>query len=243
MFKTGNRALVLILLLVFSVCVHADWSQPKIPEDKNIIGHIFRSSRGHFEIDSKENRSFIEAATEKPGNKVGVNSFGQDIYIKTMSDGTQAWAEVRGNEIRNGGKNNFPKKWVSDPSSANGGYFITPKFTFYRKCTESFKSSLVLNHIKAVYEAACQTPKYTPLIERKIQGVAGNYGRITNLLDSPGENGPHTFYIPGYELGETEALQILRDVARGIYIYEDLPFFSLHFNKSLVSYPVIPSVF
>ena len=160
-----------------------------------------------------------------------------------MSDGTQAWAEVRRGDIINGGKNNFPKEWVPDSNNLKGGDFVTPKFTQYNANDTSFHGHLIVNRINSTYQHYNQTPQFSvPLSDRKILGVAGRYGKITNLNPS-NKRGQHTILLPTEELTEEEVLDILRDVAKGIYIYDTLPFFSLHFNHHLTSYPVIHPVY
>ena len=222
---------------------NSDWNQPKISEDQNKTGHIFKDSRGHFDKDTLENRGFIESATASRDNWVGSNSYGADIYLKTMPDGTQAWAEVWKNRITDGGKNNFPKEWVPDSSNPKGGDFTTPKFTQYNANDTSFHGHLVVNGINSTYQAYSQTPQFSvPLSDRKILGVAGRYGKITNL-DFSTKQGKHTILLPTDELTEEEAIEVLRDVAKGIYVYDSLPFFSLHFNHHLTSYPVIHPVY
>jgi len=74
---------------------------------------------------------------------------------------------------------------------------------------------------------------------REVDGVAGKYGEITNL-DLSAEQGQHTILLPTDELTPEEGIEILRDVAKGIYIYDALPFVSLHSNRHLTHYPVIP---
>ena len=232
----------LILCFTFA-CVSlkagSDFTPPKIKESSDVLGHIFKDDKGHIKQDTPENRAFIEAATTSPENKVGTKASGTEIYLKTMPDGTQAWAEVWGGEIRNGGKNSFPKEWVSDSSNYKGGYFATPKFSDYNSNKETFNGHLVVNKLKETYEAFSQTPQLTTLHPRKTQGVSGRYGKILDLLDSSEQEGKHTLLVPTYELSEKESLQILREVARGVYVHEALPFFSLHFNQTLTSYPVI----
>ncbi len=231
---------VYLLLFIFSsgLMANTGWSLPKFSTDPSDIGHIFRNESGHLRQDTSENRAFIESACESLDNKVGTKTSGSEIYLKTMPDGSQAWAEVRNNTIRNGGKNNFPKEWVAD-SSKDGGHFTTPKFTRYKPDLETFKEHLAINRIKNTYEKSRQIPDYPSLDASNLQGISGKYGKILNLAIKERE-GTHTFYLPTSEISEAEALQILREVARGIYVYRNLPFFSLHFNGSLTSYPVIP---
>ena len=90
-----------------SLEAHAEFSSPKIRETSDVLGHIFKGNPGHFEKDTLENRNFIESAAASQDNWVGTNRHGLDIYLKTMPDGSQAWAEVWEGEVRNGGKNTF----------------------------------------------------------------------------------------------------------------------------------------
>ena len=112
----------IFIFLGFFACIgqiDASWisSNPKISQDSSDQGHIFRKDRGHFSEDTPENRAFIESAAESPYYKVGTDNYGNEIYLRTMPSGMQAWAEVRNGEIiRNGGYNTFPKQWVPDNS-------------------------------------------------------------------------------------------------------------------------------
>jgi ankyrin repeat protein len=104
---------------------------------------------------------------------------------------------------------------------------------------KTFKEHLLLNRIHNTYEKSRQIPHYLSLDKGDLQGISCTYGKILDLpIEEKG--GTHTFYLPTSEVSEAEALQVLREVARGIYVYRELPFFSLHFNGSLTSYPVIP---
>ncbi len=83
------------------------------------------------------------------------------------------------------------------------------------------------------------------------KGVMHKTGIIPNLReellraeffdtwDEPGAT-EHLFFIPdSTELSKSEIRQILREVARGVYIYGAVPYFSLHFNQKMQQYPVI----
>jgi len=209
---------VYLLLFIFSsgLMANTEWSQPKLSTDPSDVGHIFRNESGHFRQDTSENRAFIESACSSIDNKVGTKTSGSEIYLKTMPDGSQAWAEVRNGTIRNGGKNNFPKEWITDNSKA-GGHFTTPKFTQYSPNDKSFQGHLAVNRITADYEAHNQTPQFSvPLSERKILGVTGRYGKILDLIDFPDQKGEHSLLLPTSELSDEEVFQILRDVAKGV---------------------------
>ncbi|MCP5491370.1 MAG: hypothetical protein H7A42_09735, partial [Chlamydiales bacterium] len=130
MLKHAHQFSLLLILLFNTLFANDVWIAPKISSDPSDVGHIFKNTSGHFRKDTPENRAFIELAVQSPDNKVGVKNSGMEIYLKTTPDGSQAWAEVWRDQIVNGGKNNFPKIWVSD-NSINGGSFVTPKFTKY----------------------------------------------------------------------------------------------------------------
>jgi hypothetical protein len=76
------------------------------------VGHIFRSKGGHLLEDTPANRELIQSAIGKE-NLVMEKSLREggtlQKYQKMLPDGTQAWAEVRGGEITNGGLNVIPK--------------------------------------------------------------------------------------------------------------------------------------
>ena len=88
------------------------WKPPVFLETPDSLGHIFKEDNGHLAKDTPQNRAYISQAVSHPSNKVATDNFGNDIYVKTFSDGSQAWAVVRGNEIRDGGRNEPPRKWV-----------------------------------------------------------------------------------------------------------------------------------
>ena len=140
-------------------------------------------------------------------------------------------------------KTPLPKEWVVN-NSKDGGHFTTPKFSQYNSSDQSFQGHLVVNKLAANYAAHNKTSQFSaPLRERKVLGVTGRYGKILDLIDSSDQEGEHTLLMPTSDLTQDEVFQVLRDTAKGVYIYDALPFFSLHFNRHLISYPVIHPVY
>jgi hypothetical protein len=78
------------------------------PTNKGQLQHIFRDATGHFAVDTAANRALL-ASTVQPGNFVGVDKYGNQIYAQQLSDGTEVWVEVRNGTIRNGGLNETPR--------------------------------------------------------------------------------------------------------------------------------------
>ncbi|CCB90116.1 ankyrin repeat domain-containing protein [Simkania negevensis] len=242
MLKQAHQFFLLFVLFFNTLIANGDWITPKFPDNPNRWGHIFKSTSGHFKNDTPENRAYIELAVESPDNKVGVKSSGVEIYLKTMPDGTQSWAEVWGGQIINGGKNNFPKIWVSD-NSKNGGGFVTPKFTKYCPSDATFQGHLAVNKLRENFSYFSHTPQFGEVIkESRVLGVASRCGIILDLFDSFEEDENILFIPDGKDLLLTkgEIHQIMRDVARGVYVHNTLPFFSLHTNQNSIRYPVIP---
>jgi hypothetical protein len=77
--------------------------------DENRVGHIFRDVEGHFPEDTDLNRQSLIEVANTPGNFIGADRFGNAWFAETRSDGTQVWAQVRRNEITNGGINPVPR--------------------------------------------------------------------------------------------------------------------------------------
>ncbi|MCW4384189.1 polymorphic toxin-type HINT domain-containing protein [Salinibacterium sp. SYSU T00001] len=74
--------------------------------------HIFRDAPGHLAEDTPANRALIQSAVA-PANLRATTTLkdGSTLsrYYELRPDGTQAWAEVRGTEITNGGLNAVPR--------------------------------------------------------------------------------------------------------------------------------------
>ncbi len=84
-------------------------------------------------------------------------------------------------------------------------------------------------------------------LKEKVKGVSHTVGIILNLLEElkVSESSEHFFFIPDhtFSLTESETGQLLKELARGIYIYDTIPFFSLHFNSRMEMYPVVHPVY
>ena len=80
-----------------------------IPEEKQILNHIFNNNKGHV-LDSIENRNLLTETTLTE-NYLGVDSRGNSWYAKILSDGRQVWVEARGGKIWDGGINSIPRVW------------------------------------------------------------------------------------------------------------------------------------
>ncbi|MBL0887600.1 polymorphic toxin-type HINT domain-containing protein [Myceligenerans indicum] len=74
--------------------------------------HIFRDARGHLAEDTPENRALIQSAIDPANLRHSVtlkDGSTLEKYFRKLEDGTQAWAEVRGGVITNGGLNIVPR--------------------------------------------------------------------------------------------------------------------------------------
>ena len=79
--------------------------------DESSADHIFRDAEGHLKEDTPDNRKKLEDVANDSNNFLGTDQYGNDWYAKNNQDGTQTWAETRGNKIRNGGVNQVPRSW------------------------------------------------------------------------------------------------------------------------------------
>lgn len=205
-----KKSSLLVLLFCASLCIplKASWGSngPKIPETEAVLGHIFRDSRGHFSEDTPENRAFVEAATESQAYKVAIDNYGNELYLRTMPSGLQAWAEVREGRITNGGRNFFPVQWIPDHSD-KGGHFTMSKLTVYDSNDPRFRGALTINRLvnrNGFLNPLSPTHWGTRAV---VKGVEGQYGKILGLLDPLQTKGAHELLLPLEILTEKEALQ------------------------------------
>lgn len=216
----------------------AEWQSPKFSDTKSVLNHIFRDEEGHFHEDSIENRAYILEAVSSPSNRAAINNYGTEIYFKTMLDGTQAWAYVEKGIIKNGGYNKSPMTWIPDSSSIGGA--LVPEEDHSNSKPKNFRenanSNELLRQNKSGYKGRSN-------MGSSLGGIGHCEGIIRNLFGKGAkEEGEHIFFFPtseGFSLTEEQVQRMLRELAIGIFIYEENPFFSLHFRKDLKQYPVI----
>lgn len=120
---------------------NSEWTSPAFSEKKSILGHIFRDEEGHLQEDTPAHRQYILGAVASSENRVAINNYGTEIYLKVMPDGRQAWAYVRNGIIENGGCNPFPLKWVEDSKLASGGDLVPIKYDIKKRCAKDLKVS------------------------------------------------------------------------------------------------------
>lgn len=219
------------------------WNSPPIEETKSRLGHIFRDAPGHLKKDTKENRAYILAAVSDPANKVGENKFGREIYSKIMPDGHRAWAHVEKGFIVNGGRDTPWKKWEPNPQEYLGGRMI-PTVTIFREQVQIDRLTNVFN--TTIAESHWEPhPMENVTIARDVGGVRHETGIIVDLLEELQSSlyNDYIFFIPETEgvnlLDKQEILQIVQEIAKGIYLHDTIPFFSLNMNPQHQNYSII----
>lgn len=219
------------------------WIPPTILETPSKLGHIFRKESGHFHKDTPDNREYILGAVSDPANKVGENKFGREIYSKKMPDGYRAWAHVEKGFIVNGGRDVPWRKWEPNPEEHLGGRMV-PIVTIFReqiqidRLTNVFNTTIAENHWEP-------HPLETVAVARDVGGVRHETGIIVDLLEELQSSlyDDYIFFIPKTEgtsfLDKKEILQIVQEIAKGIYVHDTIPFFSLNMNPQQQNYSII----
>lgn len=220
------------------------WTPPPITERTDKLAHIFRDSEGHFLEDTPANREYILAAVSDPANKVGENKFGREIYCKVRLDGRRAWAHVEKGFIVNGGVDSAWKKWKVNLNSRPGGRMVPIPVTIFReqiqidRLTDVFNTTIAGNHWEP-------HPLETVTIARDVGGVRHEIGIIVDLLEElkSSQYSDYFFFIPQTEgtdlLDKKEILQMVQEIAKGIYLHDTIPFFSLNMNPQQQNYSII----
>lgn len=219
------------------------WTSPRIMETESRLGHIFRDAPGHLKEDTPKNREYILAAVSDPANKVGENKFGREIYCKTMSDGYRAWAHVEKGFIINGGRDVPWRKWKPDPEEYLSGRMVSIVTIFREqiqidRLTNVFNTTIAENHWKP-------HPLETAAVARDVGGVRHETGIIVDLLEELQSSlyDDYFFFIPktvgSSLLDKKEILQIIQEIAKGIYLHDTIPFFSLNMNPQQQNYSII----
>lgn len=80
--------------------------------------HIFRNAPGHLSDTAINRKMLMELASDQK-NYLGLDTYGNRWFAKTLCDGQQIWASVRGNFIRNGGLNSTPKSFNTTTGLCN----------------------------------------------------------------------------------------------------------------------------
>lgn len=224
------------------------WILPPFDESPERLSHMFRAAKkgGHFTEDTPENRTYIRAAVSNPTNLEAVNNKEVELYSKIMPDGYRVWAYVRNGLIINGGRDKPWRKWVTDSDSSFGGK-VQPNI--YTHAQFTFQERVQADSLTEVYNKSIRNNLWMPhpteskSAARDVGGVQNQTDTILDLLKEleKGVYDEYMFFLPEGEslLSKEEILQIVREIARGVYIHDTVPFFSLNMNADHRFYPII----
>ncbi|HEV3269899.1 MAG TPA: ankyrin repeat domain-containing protein [Candidatus Rhabdochlamydia sp.] len=228
----------------------ASWVPHPFTENPEKISHMFRTKNpeGHFTEDTPENRAYIRTAVSDPSNRESINKHGVELYSKIMPDGYRAWAYVKNGLITNGGRDKPWRKWVANNNPKGpGGQVESRNFRTHDEFT--FQERLQADCLTKVYNKSIRNNPWTPhpteskSAARDVGGVRNQTGIILDLLKEleEGVYDEYMFFLPGGEnlLSKEEILQIVREIARGIYVDDTVPFFSLNMNADHQLYPIV----
>lgn len=224
---------------------------PQLPTHPSQIKHIFSGKkilRGHFPTDTRANRAALVEMCANPKNRVATDNRGNGIYLKQLPNGSQLWGVVsRKGMINDGGINFLPKRWGRDlPPHVRGGAFFDIK-ALPPPAKGSFEDRTRSNNLVKSYNASHQDNPMDEAGTRSghIGGVGNEVGIIYGLFNdfSAKLEDEHAFFVPAtngtFSLSQERIQQLLRELAVGIFVYDTVPFFSLHFNNNTDMYPVI----
>lgn len=169
-----------------------------------------------------------------------------------MPDGHQAWARVEKGYVVNGGRNKPWYRWVADPTHHAGGSITRPPYP-YSSDKFIFQERVQADRLTEVYNKSIRSNPWTPhpteskSAARDVGGVRNQTGIILDLLKEleEGVYDEYMFFLPEGKsfLSKEEILQIVQEIARGIYIHDTVPFFSLNMNADHQLYPIIPPAY
>jgi hypothetical protein len=83
------------------------WQANMLPTNPSQLRHIFRDDPGHLS-DTPENRRALSHLVNNPENRMGIDRFGNEVYVGQGPDGRQLWGFVRNGVLQNGGINDEP---------------------------------------------------------------------------------------------------------------------------------------
>lgn len=144
-------------------------------------------------------------------------------------------------------------QWIVDPTTDQGGKVVPLRSHEQVPKAADFVERVHANQLSTDYNSG--HPKKAIVLhpaetrKEKIKGVSHTVGTILNIVEEfkTSESCEHFFFIPdaedAFSLTENEIEQIWRELAKGIYIYDTIPFLSLHFNPQMSQYPVIHPVY
>ncbi|MFS8564297.1 MAG: hypothetical protein LVR00_08355 [Rhabdochlamydiaceae bacterium] len=136
-----------------------------------------------------------------------------------------------------------------DLESPLGGNFVPLKYKLIDPSEFHLVIGIKLNNIMDVYMRSHPRKIIAPeKISQSVKGIEQCTGIISNLFDDPHalQRQEHAFFIPcegALSLTQEEIQQLLCELARGIFLHDQVPFFSLHANFNLTHYPVVQPIY
>jgi len=80
------------------------------PTSESELRHIFRQAEGHVE-DTPENRQLLLSVANDMTARLESDQYGNSWAVKVLSDGRQAWVQIRSEKIANAGFNAVPREF------------------------------------------------------------------------------------------------------------------------------------